>query len=184
MSVSKAADALLHPIRLRIVRTLAAMPDATVADVSDALGDVPPASLYRHIRKLVAVGVIVTASQRSVRGATESRYRVAHGMLSASDLRSASKEDHLRYFVTFAATAIDDFAAYLASGEPDLLRDGVGYRQVPLELSDAEVRRMATAISAAIAPFVGLPRTKSRTPRMLSTILMPARRRIPSPSEV
>ncbi len=184
MSVSKAADALLHPIRLRIVRTLAAMPDATVADVSDALGDVPPASLYRHMNKLAKVGVIVTASQRPVRGATESRYRVAHGALSASDLRSASKEDHLRYFVTFAATAIDDFAAYLASGEPDLLRDGVGYRQVPLDLSDAEVRRMAAAISAAIAPFVGLPRTKSRKPRILSTILMPARRRTQSQAEV
>jgi DNA-binding transcriptional ArsR family regulator len=174
---------LLHPIRLRVVRALAAMPDATVGEISDALGDVPPASLYRHINKLVSVGVIETSSQRQVRGAVESRYRVAHGALSASDLRSASKEDHLRYFVTFAATAIDDFAAYLASGEPDLHRDGVGYRQVPLDLTDAELRRMAAAISAAVAPFVGLPRTKARTPRILSTILMPARRRIQPSSE-
>jgi DNA-binding transcriptional ArsR family regulator len=182
VSISAAADALLHPIRLRIVRTLAGTPDATVAEVSDALGDVPPASLYRHIKKLVAVGVIETSSQRPVRGATESRYRVAHGALSASDVRSASNEDHLRYFVTFAATMIDDYAAYLSSGAPDLLHDGVGYRQVPLDLTDAELRRMASAISAAIAPFVGLPRTKARTPRILSTILMPARRRIQSSS--
>jgi DNA-binding transcriptional ArsR family regulator len=184
MSVSSVADVLLHPIRLRIVRTLAGAPDATVGELSDALGDVPPASLYRHIKKLVAVGVIETSSQRPVRGATESRYRVAHGALSASDMRSVSKEDHLRYFVTFAATMIDDYAAYLSSGEPDLLRDGVGYRQVPLDLTDAELRRMAAAMSAAVAPFVGLPRTKARRPRILSTILMPARRRIHSPSEV
>jgi DNA-binding transcriptional ArsR family regulator len=183
MRTPKAADVLLHPIRLRVVRALAAMPDATVGEISDALGDVPPASLYRHINKLVAVGVIEMSSQRQVRGAVESRYRVAHGSLSASDLRSTSKEDHLRYFVTFVATAIDDFAAYLASGEPDVLRDGVGYRQVPLDLTDAELRRMAAAISAAVAPFVGLPRTKARTPRILSTILMPARRRIQPSSE-
>jgi hypothetical protein len=43
---------------------------------------------------------------------------------------------------------------------------------------------MAAAISAAIAPFVGLPRTKSRKPRILSTILMPARRRTQSQAEV
>jgi DNA-binding transcriptional ArsR family regulator len=184
MSVSSAADVLLHPIRLRIVRALAGMADATVGEISNLLGDVPPASLYRHIKKLVAVGIIETSSQRPVRGATESRYRVARGALSASDMRSASKEDHLRYFVTFAATMIDDYAAYLASGEPDLVRDGVGYRQAPLDLTDAELRRMATAISAAVAPFVGLPRTKARRPRILSTILMPARRRIHASSEI
>jgi DNA-binding transcriptional ArsR family regulator len=183
VSTSKAADVLLHPVRLRIVRTLAGTPDATVGELSDALGDVPPASLYRHMRKLATVGVIETSSQRPVRGATESRYRVAHGALSASDMRSASKEDHLRYFVTFAATMIDDYAAYLSSGAPDLLHDGVGYRQVPLDLTDAELRRMASAISAAVAPFVGLPRSKARTPRILSTVLMPARRRIQPSSE-
>jgi hypothetical protein len=109
-----------------------------------------------------------------VRGATERRYRLATTALASLDLAGATPEEHLRSFVTFVATLIDDFAAYVARGTADYRRDGVGYRQIPLQLTDAEFRRMATAISAAVAPFAALPASPKRSARVLSTIVMPA----------
>ncbi len=170
---SSAVDVLLHPVRLRIVRALASAP-ATVQEIADGLPDVPAATLYRHVNKLAAAGLIATASERAVRGATERRYRLASAAVSSLDLTGATPEDHLRYFVTFVATLIDDFAAYVARGVPDYRRDGVGYRQVQLQLTDAEFRRMAKAISAAVAPFLAVPPTPKRSARVLSTIVMPA----------
>ena len=171
---STAVDVLLHPIRLRIVRALAAAREATVQEIADALPDVPPATLYRHVNKLAGAGLIATASERAVRGATERRYRLATGAVESLDLAGATPDDHLRYFVTFVATLIDDFAAYVARGVPDYRRAGVGYRQIPLELTDAEFRRMAKAISAAVAPYLALPPSPKRSARVLSTIVMPA----------
>jgi DNA-binding transcriptional ArsR family regulator len=178
MLVSESAvDVLLHPIRLRIVRALAPARELTVAQLAEALGDVPPATLYRHVNKLVAARLVTAASERAVRGATERSYRLAGVAAVEGGLAGATRDDHLRYFITFIATLIDDFAAYLDRGEPDYARDGVGYRQVMLALSDAEFRRMSKALSAALLPFVTLPAAAKRKPRYLSTIVMPAQPR-------
>jgi DNA-binding transcriptional ArsR family regulator len=171
---TSAVDVLLHPVRLRIVRALAPAREATVQEIADALPDVAPATLYRHVNKLAAAGLIATASERAVRGATERRYRLATAAVANLDLTGATTDDHLRYFVTFVATLIDDFAAYLARGAPDYRVDGVGYRQIPLQLTDAEFRRMTKAISVAVAPFLALPASPKRSARVLSTIVMPA----------
>jgi len=172
-----AVDILLHPIRLRIVRALVPAREATVQELALALPDVPPATLYRHVNKLARAGLLATVSERAVRGATERRYRLGGTALAAGDLEGASRDEHLRYFIVFVATLIDDFAAYLDRGKPDYAKDGVGYRQVPLQLSDAEFRRMGEALKSALGPFVALPASAKRKPRYLSTIVMPAETR-------
>lgn len=172
-----AVDVLLHPIRLRIVRALAPTREATIAELASDVPDVPQASLYRHVNKLARAGIIAAVSERAVRGATERRYRLAHASLTGAHLANASRDDHLRYFITFVATLIDDFAAYLERGMPDYARDGVGYRQVSLMLTDAEFRTMARKLSTAVLPFVGRAPSRKRTPRYLSTVVMPARPR-------
>jgi DNA-binding transcriptional ArsR family regulator len=169
-----AADILLHPVRLRIVRALTPQRTATVRDLAAELSDVPPATLYRHVRKLESAGLITAVSQRRMRGAQEASYALTRAAL---DSARPSAADHLRYFITFTATLIDDFAAYVESGEPDYARDGVSYRQGLLHLSDAELRRMSRAVAAAILPFTALAPSAKRTPRLLATILLPAKPR-------
>jgi DNA-binding transcriptional ArsR family regulator len=175
------ADVLLHPVRLRIVRAFASAADLTVAELAESLADVPPATLYRHVNKLARSGLIVSVSERAVRGATERRYRLARRSPAEATIAGATRADNLRYFISFLAALIDDFSAYLESGDPDFERDGVGYRQLPLRLSDAEFRRMFKILAQAVAPFAALPPSPKRTPRVFTTIVMPARPR-PSPT--
>lgn len=177
-----AVDVLLHPIRLRIVRALAPAREATVQELAAELGDVAPATLYRHVNKLASAGLIAAVSERAVRGATERRYRLSKLTLRGDALSDATRDDHLRYFITFVATLIDDFAAYLDRGPPDYVRDGVGYRLAALQLSDAEFRRLTTALGTALTPFIGLPASAKRKPRVLATIVMPAQPRCARPA--
>jgi DNA-binding transcriptional ArsR family regulator len=169
-----AVDVLLHPVRLRIVRALAAAREATVAELATLLPDVPPASLYRHVNRLAAAGLIATASERAVRGTTERRYRLGRSTPNGVELGAATPEEHLRYFITFVATLIDDFAAYLERGAPDYARDGVGYRQIPLQLDDSEFERLFAGLGGFLQSFADLPPSAERKPRYLATIVMPA----------
>ena len=53
------------------------------------------------------------------------------------------------------------------------MRDGVGYRQVPLELSDQEFAELAGRLNAAIAPVLHNQPSPDRRRRMLTTVVMP-----------
>ena len=54
------------------------------------------------------------------------------------------------------------------------MADGVGYRQVPLELSDQEFAELAGRLDAALAPVLQNAPADGRRRRMLTTIVMPA----------
>jgi hypothetical protein len=62
---------------------------------------------------------------------------------------------------------------YLERSEVDLLKDGVGYRQVVLNLTDEELMEMARALNAAIGRFLAYESRAGRKRRMLATVLFP-----------
>ena len=169
------ADLLLHPIRLRIIQAFMPPKRLTAQEIGSALPDVPPATLYRHLNKLARGGVLAIVERRPVRGTTEKVYALLAGgaYLKPDDLAGASKEDHLRYFTTFVASLLGDFARYLDRDHPDFVADNVGYRQVPLYLSDEEFTRMAVEVNVALAPLATNGPGPGRRRRMLSTVIIP-----------
>ena len=67
------ADLLLHPVRLRILQAFLGDRALTTSQLQAELADVP-ASLYRHVAKLAAAGVLTIVEERRVRGALERTY--------------------------------------------------------------------------------------------------------------
>ena len=171
------ADILLHPLRLRVVQALAGGHRLSSAELASDLGDIPPATLYRHIATLAEAGIIAVVEERPARGTPERVYALVEGAgsLSPQDLAAATREDHLRYFTMFLASLLDEFGRYLDREEVDFVADGVGYRQVPLELTDQEFAELAGRLNAAVAPALGNPPGPGRTRRMLTTVVMPTR---------
>lgn len=167
-------DLLLHPIRLRIVQALVGAP-MTPLQLKDRLGDVPQATLYRHINHLADGGLLEVLEERPIRGGVERTYGVVTRsvVLGEGELESATADDHFRYFATFVGTLLADFAAYLDAGEPAVSSDRVGYRQVPLWLTDEEFDTLAASMTTAVQEHVDNPPTPGRRRRLLSTIVMP-----------
>ena len=171
----KRADLILHPVRLRIILAFAGGLRLTPQQVAAALPDVPQATLYRQIERLYRGGALAVAAERRVRGAVERTYVLAEGgaSLSPADLAKSSRDDHLGYFTAFAAGLIAQFEQYLERPEIDLLQDGVGYRQVVLNLSDEELMEMAGALNVALGRFLAYEPKSGRQRRMLATVLFP-----------
>lgn len=177
---SARADALLHPLRLRIVEAVAAHGGPmTPAMLQAALTDVPPATLYRHLGALEQAGVLAVVGEAPKRGAIERTYalREQAAELDAAAARALSVEEHLRGFSAFTAHLMSAWGRYLRgagrAGKVDLAADGAGYRAAVLHLSDAEFAEMVAALQAALAPFVGRPAAEGRRARLLATTLFP-----------
>lgn len=143
--------------------------------LKDALGDVPQATLYRHVNQLHEGGLLEVVDEQPVRGGVERTYGVVAEAvaLGPEDYQHASNEDHLRYFTTFLGTLIDAFGAYLDTGGSDFVSDGVGYRQVPLWLTDEEFAAVVEALREAIRPVLDNAPAAGRRRRLITTIVMP-----------
>ena len=85
-----------------------------------------------------------------------------------------TSEDHSRAFMAFVAGLLADFDRYLASGAPDLVRDGVSYSAAAVWLTDAEYADFLRDVRLLIQPRLANPPGKRRRRRMLSSVLMPA----------
>lgn len=171
---SAITDLLLHPVRMRIVQSFLGGLELTTRDLRDRLADVPPATLYRHLNALAKGGVLDVVDVRKVRGAVEKRYALPGGteVFTETDLAAMSPAEHLRLFTSFLAGLLGTYARYLDRERIDLVRDGVSYRAVTLQLSDAELYRLLADPGYLPQALANESRADRRS-RLIARIVMP-----------
>jgi DNA-binding transcriptional ArsR family regulator len=168
-------DLILHPIRLRILTRLSGQ-RMTVQQIARALPDVPQATLYRQVKTLADGGLLVVVEENQVRGTVEKVYglydeeaiQIAHDGI----IPNISRDDHMRYFITFVLSLIRDFSTYLDRTETvDFGMQGVEYRSVEIFLSDPELRELAADITDLLTPLREHRPESGRKRRVFSTVL-------------
>ena len=168
-------DLLLHPVRLRIVQAFLGDRPLTTSQLSAELSDVPAASLYRHVARLVDAGVLQVVAERRVRGAVERTYvlRLAAARVRLDEIAKMSAEDYRQMFMAYTAGLLADFDRYLQRGEVDLLRDGVSFGIEALWLDDAEFMDLMRDLYRVLdARRANGPRAGRRR-RVLASALLP-----------
>jgi hypothetical protein len=169
------ADLLLHPVRLRIVQAFLGDRALTTTELRSELPDVPAASLYRHVARLVDAGVLAVVTERRVRGAVERTYvlRLAAASIGLGELAKMSVEEHRHAFMAFVAALLGDFDRYLARGDVDLLRDGVSYRLAGMWLDDTELAELLRELVSVLQPRLANAPKPGRKRRILGSVLLP-----------
>ncbi|MFK2824773.1 helix-turn-helix domain-containing protein [Bacillus sp. B190/17] len=166
-------EVLLHPVRMKIVQTLVNGRRLTVQQMSEKLPDVPQASLYRHLKKLVNADLIAVAEENQVRGTIEKVYMLpkAFDETTAEEFLRLSKEEHVSYFIKFMAAVLADFEGYVNQPSFDFVKDGAGYRQAVFYASDAEFHHFVTAIGQEMMKLIQNEPAPERRKRTMSTVI-------------
>lgn len=174
MSGSK-ADLLLHPIRMRIVQALVNGRRRTTRQLLEEMKDIPQATMYRQLNKLVASGVILAEEGNKARGTIEKIYFLSPGGEDATPLDTTEQAagEHMALFQSFLSSLAGDFGAYLRQKSYDLKRDGFSMRQVQLFLTDEEYMDLLTEMRGVMSRYEGNPAGGTRRRRMISTIVIP-----------
>ncbi len=166
---------LLHPIRLRIVQSLLASDELTSHELHERLGDVPIATLYRHIKHLLEHELIEVAGERRVRGASERSYRVGANLAnpSSNELLSLTSEELMTVFTVFVSGLIRDFGTYVDGETRDLVRDRVSFAQADFWATDEELDAFFASVMDALGTVMANPSDEGRRRRALTTIALP-----------
>jgi hypothetical protein len=169
------ADLLLHPVRLRIVESFLGDRALTTTQLRTELPDVPAASLYRHVARLVDAGVLAVVAERRVRGALERTYvlRTSAANIGLDEIAKMSPDEHRQVFLAFVAGLIGDFDRYLAPGDIDPLRDGVSFRMAGMWLDDVELMELLRELVGVLQPRLANAPKPGRKRRILGTVLLP-----------
>jgi DNA-binding transcriptional ArsR family regulator len=168
------ADLMLHPVRFRIVQCLLGGKERTVQELSLDLPDIPHATLYRQINKLIDGGLINVVDQRQVRGTVE-KILALHNTIAITkdDLETMSRDEHMHTFLMFVASLVDDYDRYLHREEINLIEDGVSFRKAMLYLSDDEFVAIVKTIRDAIETALPNKPSDARRRRIFTNIIMP-----------
>ncbi|GKU77309.1 helix-turn-helix domain-containing protein [Paenibacillus sp. L3-i20] len=169
------ADLILHPIRMRIIQTLVGGAQLTTLQISERMPDIPQATMYRHLNKLLKAKLIEVIEQIQVRGTMMKVYVLTSngGEIPTQDLKMMSSEAHMELFMKFVASLIGDYGTYLQQENYDLEQDGVSLRQLELHLTDEEYMELLQGMRAQMAKHIENKPTNERRRRNIVTMVIP-----------
>lgn len=167
------ADIVLHPVRMRIVQTLINGKRLSAQQIGSKLSDIPQATLYRHLNKLLEANVLSVVAENPIRGTVEKIYSLSTetATISAEDISNWDSEEHKNYFMKFITTVIADFERYVNQQEFDMQKDGAGYRQVSFYASDEEYIEFMQTLQQGVMKLIENEDSPTRRKRTLSTIV-------------
>lgn len=159
---------------MRIVMALAGR-RLSPGELADELGDVPSATLYRHINRLVEGGILVVVEERPVRNTIEHVYTLKPGAAysSQAEFSGLSREGKLRYFVSFLLSLLDDFTRYLNQPEGAEPLGEPGFQKLPLYLTPGEFAALVQDLNAAILPHSANQPSAGRQPLTIGFVITP-----------
>ncbi|WP_223821009.1 helix-turn-helix domain-containing protein [Bacillus sp. S3] len=168
-------DVILHPVRIRIIQALINQ-QITAQQLKELLPDIPQASLYRHLKKLVEAKIIHIVDEIPNRGTVEKVYSINDpnkAVIGPEELNKLSKEEHLGLFIKFMANLMGEYERYLSHEKFNLVNDGVSYRQTSMNLNEAEFAEFIKEMTAVYKKFSANKPQTGRRRRTLATIIIP-----------
>ena len=134
------AEVLLHPVRMKIVRTLMGYnkEGLTPLDMVKIIQNVSQATLYRHIQKLADANIIRVLKEEKVRAVTEKYYvvNIEETSISPQEWEAYSIEEKLDYFFYFQIALFNQYQTYLNNIKKEDIKDSSTLSVVDIQLDD------------------------------------------------
>ena len=172
-------DCITNPIMNRIIQSVNELGLCTTKQLASTHVDIPQATLYRYIKKLVDVGILSIVEERKVRNVTEKIYELSLDyndsvMELITDADSAG-DNYLNLFQQFSLSVTKEFALYAKRPGIDILNDGSGFRISPFYATTDELKEMSRKIQDIIIEYSKQPKQEGRKYRNVAIIYTPPR---------
>lgn len=159
---------IMNPVRLRIVQYLIVHGTGTVSQIKEELNDIPPASLYRHIKTLHSAGYIIVTEEKKIRGTVEKTY-----VLNPTPMKEPTKEDAEHLIHGMLLSLMASFTKYFAKEDADPVKDMLSMSTSVMFLTDEELVELLTKIGEVFSPHINNKNTEGRKARRITFISSP-----------
>ena len=168
-------ECLTNPTKFNLVRQVLEEGQTTAKALAEKNKNIPQATLYRHLKKMVSDGVLKVIEERQVRNVTEKVYAMAIDF--EADVDKMIKENdgatYLAMFQQFTIGLVNEYGAYCNQEGIDILNDGSGFRINTINVTYDELKELSTSIWKLIEPYAALSATEDRKTRSVAVIFTP-----------
>ena len=74
----KLMDCITNPVKCKLLLEIYSKGKTTAKHLADIYNDIPQATLYRHIKKMLSDGILQVVEETQVRGTVEKTYALAY----------------------------------------------------------------------------------------------------------
>ena len=147
--MEKLLKVLTNPVSNRILQMMRVRKAMTISDILAENTQVPRATVYRKIDKMLDVGAIYVADTNKVRGQTENVYSIKEMYIS----NPKSNEDSMRIVTVSLMQIIDLYDRYFSGDDADVNRDKLFMLNYAIALSDIDFSDMMNEIFAVVDQY-------------------------------
>ena len=172
----KLMDCITNPVKCKLLLEIHSQGKATAKHLADIYNDIPQATLYRHLKKMLNDGILQVVEETQVRGTVEKTYSLAYNINSdmATMVEENSGELYMQYFMQYFIGFAKQFQKYCQSPDINIKKDMTGFSLSPLYLSDNELTSLVTNISQIINAVKNNEPNPERKLRTIGVIVSPA----------
>ena len=174
----KLIEYITDSTKRRIIIDVQLLGQVTTKQLLERNPEIPQATLYRLLKKMVADEILKVVAENRVRNVTEKVYAFAFesGDFNAElekMLADNPAEAYYAIFSQFMMGLMDEVKSYSERDKVDLRADGVGIMDYPFYASIEEVGEIAAKIHALMQPYLKNEVTPERQLRSMTRIMMP-----------
>lgn len=172
-------EVIMNPTRQRIVQYLIIHGQGSTGEMLKELQDIPPASLYRHVKLLLDAGLIEVEKEERIRGAVEKTYRIKQN--PDNEMKS---QDIGAMFQTGLISLMTAFQKYFALEGNDPVKDMLTLSTSTVMMTDEEFLDFLMKLSTIFGEAIKNKPGDGRKPRRLTLISSPNEEDIKTGSEL
>ena len=164
-----------NPVKVKLISEIEKQKKTTAKQLAKAVPQIPQATLYRYLKKMVDDEIIAVVEENQVRNVKEKVYSVVFDFDAKIKemVNDKSGKGYLTLFQQFSNGLIYEFQKYIDDGDIDILNDGSGFRITPFYATKSELEELAKKINEIVKPYHEQEPTPERKLRNLAIVYTP-----------
>lgn len=168
-------EILTNSVKCKLLFEIQSCGTTTTKHLSETFSDIPPATLYRYLKKMTDDGVLKIVERKQVRGTIEKTYSVGIDLANiyGEMLEHNSGEAYMATFMQYILGLASQFYGYCNQENINIVKDKSGFSVTPLYLTDDELENLVKDISGLLQTYINNTPASKRKLRSIGLIITP-----------
>ena len=171
----KLLSSITNPIKCKLLIEINSKKTATAKSLCETYPDIPQATLYRYLNKMLKEGIIKVVEENQIRGTIEKVYSLNFDFKKElqENTTNFTGKTYMQLVMQYMLGLLNEFREYTSQSDIDIANDGSGFTLYPVYLSSEEIHELAEKFSDLLQPYREHKNNSERNLHSIAFIITP-----------